>query len=428
MCRLLFYLDLPFREDHIDAKNISKSLGPMAAAMLNSTFIQGFELDDYHCVAPIHTSAVVLPSLFAAAQQEAQKSPEFPRPVDGASFLLAAIVGYEIGPRVGLGLRGAEMLAMGWHSGAIFGPPAAAAAVSKLFGLPAAIIEDAVGLACTQACGLSCAKYESMVKRMQHGFAARGGLSAAYMARAGFVGIKQVLERKDGYLSTFSQGSKRTPRYLPDAICDQLGQRWEIWNIQVKPYASCAGTHNTIDCVRALQEQYPEQLKDLSKIRHITAEMAIQAFKHVGWKPERPLNAIGAQMCSAYVAALQLVDGEVLPSQFSSEKLDQDKVWDLVEKIKCRAIQEFDFSYAQRLTIEFDDNSKIAVTLKAPRGVDPPLSNEDVLQKWRTTTRGVIDADRQQKIEDLILNIENVNDITVALKHLFEAETVNVVT
>jgi aconitate decarboxylase len=58
-----------------------------------------------------------------------------------------------------------------------------------MIGLPANQIEDAVGIACTQAGGLMSAQYESEVKRMQHGFAARNGLLAALLARAGYIGI-----------------------------------------------------------------------------------------------------------------------------------------------------------------------------------------------------------------------------------------------
>ena len=34
-----------------------------SAAMLNSSFIQGFELDDYHPLAPLHSNALVLPAM-----------------------------------------------------------------------------------------------------------------------------------------------------------------------------------------------------------------------------------------------------------------------------------------------------------------------------------------------------------------------------
>ena len=89
-------------------------LNPMSAAILNSTFIQGFELDDVHADAPWHANSVVLPSLFAAAEH-ASRGMQGPNRFSGASFLLSTIVGFEIGSRVGLALYGSEMLSRGWH-------------------------------------------------------------------------------------------------------------------------------------------------------------------------------------------------------------------------------------------------------------------------------------------------------------------------
>jgi len=69
-----------------------------SAAMLNSSFIQGFELDDYHPLAPLHNNSLVVPAMLAAAPHVVR--------VSGARFLLATILGYETGPRVGQALGG----------------------------------------------------------------------------------------------------------------------------------------------------------------------------------------------------------------------------------------------------------------------------------------------------------------------------------
>jgi aconitate decarboxylase len=377
-------------------------------------------MDDYHIEAPIHTSSIIIPAVFAAAEQEAV-------PIDGSSFLLACIVGYEIGPRVGLSLGGAHLLTVGWHSGAIFGPAAAAAAACKLLKLPSDIVEDAMGMACTQACGLMSAQFESMIKRMQHGFAARSGLWATYLAREGFLGIKKIFERGyGGFLNTFTQGSEIEPRFRPEEICKGLGQQWEISRIREKPYALMAGTHCTVDCIRKLQGEHPERMKELMRITTIVAEMTRVAHKKGGWVPARPLEVIGAQMSVPYAVALQLVDGEILPSQFAARSLNRDELWDVIGKVECRTSEEFDNSWAQRVTITFDDGEVLTTTVKAPRGVDPALSNEEIVQKWRSATKDVISETRQREIENVVLNLEGVADVVSSLKDLLGQETVNI--
>lgn len=58
------------------------------------------------------------------------------RTITDELFLLAFILGLEVGPRFGLGLGGAAILLRGWHSGAVFGGAAVAVALSKLLLLP----------------------------------------------------------------------------------------------------------------------------------------------------------------------------------------------------------------------------------------------------------------------------------------------------
>lgn len=109
-----------------------RKITPLSAALLNSAFIQAFELDDWHSEAPLHSNSILLPSLFAAAQHLNTRDKSMS--ISGADFLLATIVGYEAGPRVGNDVWGTNILTQGWHSGAVFGPAASAAAVSKLIG------------------------------------------------------------------------------------------------------------------------------------------------------------------------------------------------------------------------------------------------------------------------------------------------------
>jgi aconitate decarboxylase len=353
----------------------------------------------------MHLNSILLPALFAASTKAKST-------VSGSSFLLAYLVGLEVGPRVGNALYGTHMLSMGWHSGPVFGPSASSTAVCKLLDLPADLIEDAVGMACTQAGGLMSAQFESEVKRMQHGFAARNGLFAALMAKSGYIGIKKVYERPyGGFLSTFGRGTGKDPEYLLDEVTKDLGSQWKTHSVRVKPYAAMAGTHCTIDCIIKLQEEHPEQMKDLGGITSIKYEMAEAAFHHGGWKAERPITSTGAQMNNAYVAATQMVDREVLTAEFRHDKLDRDLVWDLVNKSTCEHSQEYTQSWAQKATITFKNKPTLTTVVKAPRGVDPALTNEEIVEKWRLLTRGIIDDDRRVKIENAVINLDSVEDI-----------------
>lgn len=395
----------------------NQSFGPLSAALINSTYIQGFELDDYHSGAPLHSNALLLPALFAAV--EGLCAAHEARPT-GLDFLRAYVVGCEVGPRVGLALHGKDLLTRGWHSGAIQGPSAAAAAASNLLSLSAQQTEWALGIACTQAGGLMSAQFGSMAKRMQHGFASRNGLLAVILAREGYTGIESVYETEyGGFLSMFSRDSAigaGKPSYLPTELTRGLGERWEIDAVRVKLHAAMAGLHGTIDCVEMLQKQHPDRFEEgrLHGIEQITTEHGDASYHHGGFiAPEdKPLSSTAAQMSIQYAAAAQLIDHQVLMAQFGADRLNRPSVRRLMSVVRPTHNVDFDSSpdatFKTKITVAFNDGTSLTSAVNAPKGINPPVSNEDIVVKWRRLVAGVITDQRQTEIENIVLGLENL--------------------
>ena len=389
-------------------------MGPLAAALLNATFIQACELDDYHAIAPLHSEAIILPTLIAAA--ETNTSTDTAKSVSGAQFLLASIVGFEVGPRVGRALYGTELLSMGWHCGTVFGHPVAAAAASKLFDAPAAQIEDALGIACTQACGLMSAQYEGMVKRMQHGFSARNGLFGALLASGGYSGIKQVFERPyGGFLSMFSKGNSRGSTYLEDEVTKDLGRSWVIKEIQVKIHACVGCAFGMIECINSMQKSLSEELSDLNAVKSVKIGVSTAVLGHCGWKAIRPLTSTGAQMNLSYIAAVQFLDGQVSLENFAEDKLDRDNLWILAEKITCTYDERFDrlsHEFGAAVAVEFNDSRPaLERMVDRPVGLEQLVTNEEIVEKYRRLTTGRLSMERQKAIEEMVLNFDKLDDI-----------------
>ncbi len=332
------------------------------------------------------------------------------RAPSGAQLLLGAILGLEVGPRVGLALHGAQMLTRGWHSGPVFGGPAAAAAAGVLYGLDAKGFEDALGLAATQACGLMAAQFGSMGKRMQHGFAARNGLLAATLAAGGYTGIKEVFEREyGGFLSTFGEG------HDPDAsqISSELGERWETSVIAIKPYAAMAGLHAAIDAAREILLEGP---LDPDEVKAIDIFVSEPAFHHGGWRAERPLEAVGAQMNLAYAVAVTLLDGTALAGQFAPERIDADDVWALIERTTIRHEAAFDERYEDgyntRVEVTLSGGARRTSFIDTPRGgPQRPLANSEVVEKFHTLADPLVGAERAGEIEHAVLSLESLQNI-----------------
>lgn len=306
---------------------------------------------------------------------------------------------------------------MGWHCGTVFGHPASAAAASKLFALSARQIEDAIGIACTQACGLMSAQYEGMIKRMQHGFAARNGLLGAYLAKGGYEGIRKVFERPyGGFLAMFSKGNSRTPPYVVEEVTKGLGRTWDTAEVRIKTHACVGGAYGLVECIEKMQKENPQELQDLKAIKAIKLELSKPLIGHCGWTATRPIAATGAQMNANYIAAVQLVDQEVLLEQFEESKLDRDEVWELVKKTVCVHNERFDrltYEMGAVVTIHFKDERQILqMVVDKPRGMDPPITNEEIVEKYRRLTANLLPRGRQIAIEETVLSLEKLDNVT----------------
>ncbi len=371
------------------------------ATLLNGTFIQGFELDDFHPRAPLHSASLVIPALLACAEERGGAT--------GAEILLATVAGFEVGPRVGLALRGGQMLSRGWHSGAVFGTHAAASAAGVLLKLDAARFEDAFGLAGTQSAGLMSAQYEAMCKRMHHGFSARNGLFSALMAAGGYTGIKQVFEREyGGFLAMFGEGHDP----LPAEISADLGTRWETHSIVLKPYAAMGALHAPLDGIFELMAQKPIAADE---VEHIDIEMSHAAYHHGWWELERPVTTIGAQMNVGYAVAAAILDGQAMVKQFAPDRIDRDDIWALIPRIKAHHNPEFDKGGSAvrntRVTVKMKDGEVRTVFIPVAKTISEPLTREGTVAKFRTLTDGLITAERQQGIIDATLGMETLASI-----------------
>ncbi len=370
------------------------------AALLNSTFIQGFELDDFHARAPLHSASLVFPALLACAEERGG--------VTGAEFLVGAVAGFEVGPRVGLALHGIEMLSRGWHSGAVFGTHAAAAAAGKLLHLDAARFEDALGMAGTQSAGLMAAQFEAMCKRMHHGFASRNGLFSALMAAGGYTGIKRVYEREyGGFLSMFGEGHDP----LPGEVDSELGERWETRAIVLKTYPAMGGVHAPLDGILQLLGDKPIPVAELA---YVDIEVSHAIFHHGFWELERPITTVAAQMNIGYAVAAAILDGQAMVKQFSPERIDRDDVWALIPRIRVHHNEDYDKGgratrFNMRMVATMTDGSTREVFLKMPKAVSDPADREATIAKFKVVTGGIIGSNRQAAIIDATLGLEKLN-------------------
>lgn len=217
----------------------------------------------------------------------------------------------------------------------------------------------------------------------------------------------------------FSKGMDKDPRYLQDEVSKELGKTWKTEGVRVKPYAAMALTHGAVDCVRILQKEHSDLMNDLKDIESVTLKMGDVAFHHGGWKGESPLTSVGAQMSAAYVAVTQMVDREVMPRQFRSDMLERDEIWSLIGKVSCVQDDGLEGGVgATSAEVVWKNGKRAEGSVKDARGVNPELSNEEIVEKWKGLMEGIIDDKRRDEIEKTCLGIEGLDDVMVLGKLL----------
>lgn len=305
----------------------TRTLRAADAALVNGTSSHAFELDDYHN-AKLHAGAVVIPAAIAMAEKMG---------ASGKDLVTAIAAGYEVMIRSSLALNPSATRLRGWHITGVCGPFGAAAACAVLMKLDAERTAWALGLAGTQGGGVWAFNADgAMSKRLHAGKAAHSGVMAAELAQLGFTGPTQIYEFADGgVLKAYSDASDPAP------LTAQLGDVWHLESNSVKPYSCCGSTHAYVDAALALRERLgsPWDVKrpvrvGLSKVVHVQC-----GFDY------RPSSALNAQMSLRYIVAAALMEGKVLPAQFTDEKIRDGKLVALAESLELMADPKLDQLY-----------------------------------------------------------------------------------
>src|SRR2546422_3417341 len=162
------------------------------AALANGVLIGAFECEP---LTGSHASGTVLPAALAVGQRG---------PFQGAAFLTALALGFEVSARIARTAVGLETV-RGFHNPGTQGPFGAAAAVGKLYGFDEERLTNALGIAGSSSGGLlEFAWSGGDTKRLHLGRASQLGLESALLARQGVRGPATVLEGRYGYFNAFS--------------------------------------------------------------------------------------------------------------------------------------------------------------------------------------------------------------------------------
>ena len=227
-----------------------RGTSPLVAAAVHAAASHVVEQDDVHNGAVFHPAAVVFPPALAVAQALGRS---------GADFLMASVVGYEVGIRVGEFLGRSHYRT--FHTTGTAGTLAAAAAVGHLLRLTPEQMQHAFGSAGTQSAGLwEFLRDAADSKPLHTAHAATAGLTAAYLAADGFTGATRIFDGAQGMAAGMSSDAD------PAKLADGLGTRWTVAETSFKWHASCRHTHPAADALQWLMRTHGLAAHDVAAV------------------------------------------------------------------------------------------------------------------------------------------------------------------
>jgi 2-methylcitrate dehydratase PrpD len=292
------------------------------AALLNSSAIHGNDFDATHVPAIMHTSAVIIPSALAVAEEAG---------ASGDELVTAMIAGCEVLIRMGLATKGA-MHRVGFQSTALCAPIVLAMVAGRLYGLTRQQIVSAAGLSASIAAGLRAFSDDgTWGKRIITGWACRAALMAVALAREGYPGTRDVLEKLPyGFYKAFVQGGG----YDLAELTKNLGSEWTTRDIDVKLYPCSHGHHGFVSSARRARSELkltPERIQAVEL--HVSSEARRWWFEPRERKYEIA-DVYASRFSLPYTTALTLVFGELRDEYLDSrEFLDDPRVKAVVARV-----------------------------------------------------------------------------------------------
>jgi 2-methylcitrate dehydratase PrpD len=361
----------------------ARAVWPGDAAFANGVAGHGLVREDMHAGAVAHLGVVVLPALLALAEA---------RGLSMSRFIEAAVIGYEVGAKLGRAIVTPEFTRSFRPTGFV-GPLAVAAAGSALLGLDERRCANALALAANMACGLNQWPHTGADDMFFHpGLAARNGLTAVDLAERGAYGSEKALDGEAGLLTAY-----RPDRHAPDVVL--FDGEPEILSAYFKPVPVCNFAQTPALAAIRLATEEPIDPRQITAVR-VRVSRAAKAYP--GCDYAGPFERILQAKMSIHYAVASALLGKTIEED-SYRHLDDAGRLALSAKITIEADAEFTAAFPQRqgatVEIALADGRMLSRSLPNVLAAEPEL----VRQRFGSAASAVIGTTRAELLQAAVL-------------------------
>ena len=288
-----------------------------------------------------------------------------------------------------------------------------AAGVSKVLGLDAAHTANALAIAGVGAvsCAVIQAEPVSNWKGLASGESASRALHNTYLAQTGITGTPGVF---DG------------PHGLFQIVGDHLDTDWTTeWfayaqRSSIKKYNAEFQSQSAVDLAIDLRDKHNI---DVEKIKSMHVEVAQGAYDVLAGGTYGPKTECRikeqADHNLMYLLSVALLDGEIWPPQFTSERINRDDVQSLMKKVTAAPNDDFSRRLGPQMPASLSIELAGGEVIKGEKGVfdgfwATPMTWDQVRAKFDRLTHGRLDKALGAELADTAQNIDKiaVKDLT----------------
>ena len=333
----------------------------------------------------------------------------------GREAITAAAIAYEVQCRL---CDAASIRARGWDH-PTYGAFSTALAAAKLMKLDPEKTRHAVNIA-----GVNCAAFrQARVGELSHwkgvafANAARHGVYAALLARAGMTGPAPIFEGQMGFekelgvsLGNVGEIFDKTEEAMPGK-----GPASMILKTSIKYWPAEYHSQSAIEAALFLRKE----IGDPARVKSVRIESHDASVDIIGSEPEKwkPETRETADHSLPYITAIALIDGEVTDRQFEPKRFADPKIWKFLENVTVDRNDELSSLYAKAVAnivhVTLDDGRTLTKRVDYPLGnALNRVSDQQLEGKFNALVVPFLGEAKARKILDLAWKIDGAAGVT----------------
>jgi 2-methylcitrate dehydratase len=376
---------------------------PHAAAFNNGALVRYLDFNDSYMAARDYSHpSDNLSAVLAAAEYAG---------LDGKGFLTALAVAYQVQLRLA---DVAPVLAKGFDH-TVHGAYSVACGVAKALGLDAAATMNAIGMAGTSFNSLRVTRTGTLSNWKGLAFAntAFGATHAALLAMRGVTGPSEVFEGNKGFMHTIAG------QFSIDWTAEGLDA---VLKTSIKRYNATIDSQSSIDAMLQLRDRHRFAPEDVAGI---DVEIFQLAYDVIGGGEEGDKYTVvtkeQADHSLRYVVACACLDGQMMPEQYTPERIGRPDVQTLLKRVRIRPAADltarFPAECPVRIQVTLRDGSTHSIEQAMYDGYfNQPMSWRSVAAKFDRLVTPRYSPARRAALVDVVMTLDDGD----AMAHLIE--------